>query len=382
MTLRLELKVLLGSSIPRARIPSVATLTKEERVMNPKQSLAGKTVFVGIDVHKTTYSVCVVCESEIVGKASMPADAQALLQYLKRFAGSKVCSAYEAGYFGFKLHRTLEANGIENIVINPSAIEVAANDRVKTDKRDARKLAELLSLHRLKGIRIPTIEEEEHRMLTRTREQLMQQRSKIATQILAKIRYLGIEIPDLPQHVNKHFVARLLAAQLPPEVHSALNAMTNIWSALREEIKTIDKRLLEQAKSDGEKEKTYRSAPGIGPLAARTLSNELGDMSQFKNERALFCFTGLTPSEHSSGEKTRRGHITRQGASRLRGVLVEAAWNAIRADAVLNSIYRNIAARRGKQRAIVATARHLVGNIRACFRKHELWKSELKAIPA
>jgi transposase len=106
--------------------------------MNTKQSFVGKSVFVGIDVHKTTYSVCVVCESEIVGKASMPADAQALLRYLKRFSEAKISSAYEAGYFGFKLHRTLEESGIKNIVVNPASIEVAANDKVKTDKRDAK----------------------------------------------------------------------------------------------------------------------------------------------------------------------------------------------------------------------------------------------------
>jgi len=346
--------------------------------MNTKQSFVGKSVFIGIDVHKTTYSVCVVCESEIVGKASMPADAQALLRYLKRFSEAKISSAYEAGYFGFKLHRTLEESCIKNIVVNPASIEVAVNDKVKTDKRDAKKLAELLSLQRLKGIRIPTVEEEEHRMLTRTREQLTQQRSKTATQILAKIRYLGIEIEGLPDHVGKHFIEKLLSSKLPKEVHSALKALATVWETLNEEIKSLDKKLSEQAKNDGEKETIYRSAPGIGPLAARTLSNELGDMKQFKNERSLFCFTGLTPSEHSSGEKTSRGHITRQGASRLRYILVEAAWKAIKVDPILEAVFCNIAARRGKQRAIVATARHLIGHLRACFRKHELWKKDLK----
>ncbi len=75
-------------------------------------------------------------------------------------------------------------------------------------------------------------------------------------------------------------------------------------------------------------------------------------------------------------------HITRQGASRLRYILVEAAWKAIKVDPILEAVFCNIAARRGKQRAIVATARHLIGHLRACFRKHELWKKDLKAIAA
>jgi transposase len=136
--------------------------------MNTKASFDGKQVFVGIDVHKTTYSACVVCEGVVVAKASMPAEAQALVKFLERFTGGTIFSAYEAGYFGFSQHRTLVGYGIKNIVVNPASIEVAANDRVKTDKRDAKKIAELLSLGRLKGIRIPSEREEERRLLTRT----------------------------------------------------------------------------------------------------------------------------------------------------------------------------------------------------------------------
>ncbi|MBV8887744.1 MAG: IS110 family transposase [Chroococcidiopsidaceae cyanobacterium CP_BM_RX_35] len=70
----------------------------------------------------------------------------------------------------------------------------------------------------------------------------------------------------------------------------------------------------------------------MGLLSARILANELGDMSQFKNERQLFSYTGLTPSEYSSGENMRKGHITRQGNSRVRGILIEIAWQAIGED--------------------------------------------------
>jgi transposase len=91
-------------------------------------------------------------------------------------------------------------------------------------------------------------------------------------------------------------------------------------------------------------------------------------MTRFANERALFSYTGLTPSEYSSGASVRRGHISRQGASRLRHVLVELAWRALPRDAALTAIFDRIAAPRGKQRAIVAIARRLIGRIRACFR--------------
>jgi hypothetical protein len=95
-------------------------------------------------------------------------------------------------------------------------------------------------------------------------------------------------------------------------------------------------------------------------------------MTRFANERALLSYTGLTPSEYSSGTAIRRGHISRQGVSRLRLVLVETAWRALSRDPILQAMFDRIAATRGKQRAMVAMARRLIGRIRACFRQDHL----------
>jgi transposase len=91
-------------------------------------------------------------------------------------------------------------------------------------------------------------------------------------------------------------------------------------------------------------------------------------MSQFPNERALFSFVGLTPREFSSGDKRRLGHISRQGSGRIRGLLVEAAWFAVRFDTGLRQDFFRITHRAGKKRAIVAIARKLIGKVRASFR--------------
>ena len=91
-------------------------------------------------------------------------------------------------------------------------------------------------------------------------------------------------------------------------------------------------------------------------------------MTRFANERALLSSTGLTPSAYASGTAMRRGHISRQGVSRLRHVLVETAWRALPRDPILHARFDHIAATRGKQRAMVAMARRLMGRIRACFR--------------
>jgi transposase len=103
---------------------------------------------------------------------------------------------------------------------------------------------------------------------------------------------------------------------------------------------------------------------------------ELNDMKQFKNERTIFSFTGLTPAEFSSGDHTRRGHISRQGSARLRAVLVEVAWRAIKKDKLLKASYERIKLTRGGKRAIVAIARKLAGRIRQCVLTEQPYRLE------
>ena len=140
------------------------------------------------------------------------------------------------------------------------------------------------------------------------------------------------------------------------------------WRLLDKQIKAIRYRMLEQSFDDSYNEAVYQSVPGVGDVSARMLSNELGDLSKrFRNQKALFQFVGLTPTEYSSGESQRLGHIDRQGSARIRKTLVECAWRAILLDDVLKESFNCIAHRRGKKRAIVAIARKLLGRMRACF---------------
>lgn len=147
----------------------------------------------------------------------------------------------------------------------------------------------------------------------------------------------------------------------------SLSWLSEQWRFATRQLIDIRRLLREQAQSQPRLEGVYRSVPGVGEVAARILATELGDLTRFAHERALFSYTGLTPSEYSSGTAVRRGPISRQGSSRVRHVLIEIAWRAVSRDVVLHEIFERIAATRGKKRAIVAIARRLVGRIRACF---------------
>src|SRR5215470_17894609 len=140
-------------------------------------SYIGERVYVGIDVHKATYTVTCVCQRRIVKTATVPADPARLAVSLPRwFPGATLSAAYEAGFSGFVLHRTLTQAGITHIVVHPASVAVAANDKVKTDRRDAQQLAIDLADGRLRGISM-TEAEELARLLPRTRAQIVAHRA-------------------------------------------------------------------------------------------------------------------------------------------------------------------------------------------------------------
>jgi transposase len=335
----------------------------------------GKHIYIGIDVHRKSYTLTCRCDGLVIKRCHMAAEPRALVEFCrKQFPGASVTSAYEAGFSGFGLHRTLCAYDIHNIVVHPASIEVAARDRVKTDKRDSAKIAEQLAAGRLQGIRVPTQEEEQKRLLTRGREQLLCHRTRLQNQLRMRLHQFGLLAPTDTRRMCRDIVTEVLQQpSLSPELHMTIETLSTMWRGIDEQLRHLGAKLREQAKHDP-LEQWYRSVPGIGPLAARVLANELGDMRQFTNERALFSFTGLTPSESSSGDARRIGHISRQGAGRLRYVLIESAWVAIRKDPELATAFERIALRAGKKRAIVAIARKLVGRIRAVIRTQQRYE--------
>lgn len=331
---------------------------------------SGRMVYVGIDVHKETYSVTCVCDKKIVKTATVQADPAGLAVSLQRwFPDATLSAVYEAGFSAFVLYRALIKAGMTAIVVNPASVAVAANDKVKTDRRDSKKLAMDLADGRLRGIYVPTEAEELARLLPRTRAQIVEHRATIARQIKAKLHQFGLIAPSSRRLISNRYLREIAAWPLPSELGVSLTLLAEQWRFATRQLIEMRRLLREQAKAQETIEKVYRSVPGIGEVVARTLATELGDMMRFANERALFSYTGLTPSEYSSGASVRRGHISRQGSSRIRQLLVETAWRALPRDTVLQESFDRIAATRGKKRAIVAIARRLTGRIRACFRQ-------------
>jgi transposase len=336
----------------------------------------GKIIFVGIDVHKKTYSVTAICDGIIVKRDTLKADPQGLISYLKkRFDSGKIKTAYEAGFCGFHLHRTLMAAGIENLVVHAAGIETS-NNRVKTDKRDSLKIAAHLAEGKLRNVYIPSEEQEDRRTVSRLRDTFCVERTRISNQIKSLLYLHGLIPADNKKKISPAWIQNILQFEVRPGVRFSLETLVAMWLEFDAKIKEIDIELEEQANEDSVNDKVYQAVSGIGRTSSRVLSNEMGDLLHFKNEGELFSFIGFTPSEHSSGEHTRQGHITKQGKPILRKILVQASWVAIRHDKGLQMIYERIAMKSGAKRAIVAVARRLIGRIRACFRTGKLYEAQ------
>lgn len=333
------------------------------------RNYSDKTVYLGIDVHKKTYAVTAICEGQVVKRDTLAADPLTLVSYCKKcFFGATIESAYEAGFSGFHLHRQLEAHGIKNRVIHAAGMEVAVGDRVKTDKRDSLKLATQLAAKRLEGIYVPSEEREGYRALTRLRDTFVREKVRLGSQLKALLFQHGLIRYMHEQRTSEKWIKSLEKMEMGADIRYAVDHYRALWRHIVSKIKEIEEEMVDQAEKDKFLEDVYRSVPGIGPIAARVLANELGDLSQFKNEEQVFSYVGLTPSEHSSGGHIRQGHISRQGKPLLRKILTQASWVAIKSDPNLGEIYERIRVKAGGKRAIVGIARRLVGRIRACFR--------------
>lgn len=338
--------------------------------MKNQISYIDKKVFAGIDVHKKSYKICVIMDGKIINRATTPGNPESLGRYLERYKGAEIHTVYEAGFSGYGLHRFLNKLGIKSIIVNPGSIATEKNCRVKTDKHDAARMATDLSQNRLTGIRIPSEDEELARTLTRTRAQLVFNRTSVKNQITMRLFQFG-KIDSMDRTVLIPKLKNRLSS-FEQELNESISYLIELWDYLNEKVKEITKKLKEQAK-DNTAIAIYRSIPGVGLISACVFARELGDLSQFSSQKKLNSFIGLTPSEDSSGETIRRGHITRLGKPFLRAALIQCAWVAISKDSSLKQQYKRISAKAGPKRAIVAMAKKIIGIARALFREQRLY---------
>jgi transposase len=165
--------------------------------------------------------------------------------------GASLASAYAAGFGGFGLHRTLWAHDIHNIVVPPASIEVAARDRVKTDKRDSAQIAEQLAAGRLHGLRVPSEAEEQKRLLTRGREPRLRHRTRLQNQLRMRLPHFGLLAPTDTRRMGREIVTEVLQpSSWSPALRMTIETLDTLWQGIDEQLRHLGVKLRAQAKHD------------------------------------------------------------------------------------------------------------------------------------
>jgi transposase len=336
-----------------------------------KPDFTGQELFVGIDVSKNSWKVCILTQHIEHKTFTQPPKPEVLVGYLQRhFPGAHYHCAYEAGYCGFWIHDGLMALGVDCIVVNPADVPTIHKERTfKTDRIDARKLARALRNGELTPIYVPNRAALEDRSLVHTRYSLVRKQTRCKNQIKGLLSFYGIPLPQEPSTVNwsKRFIVWLEQLTMQsPNGTLALKALIQELKYLRQMIAESTKQIRTLAN-----EPPYRSytvflitIPGISTLAAMILLTELITLSRFATLDKLSSFVGLVPGEYSSGEREITTGISQRRNPFLRGLIIECAWVAVRKDPALVLAFSKLCARMPKHQAIICIAHKLLNRIR------------------
>jgi len=285
---------------------------------------------LAMDVHKNTISTAVLepgSTSPLVDKVS--ADDESVRRLIGRFvAPSQVWACYEAGPTGYELHRMLTGAGMRCEVIAPSLIPTRPGDRVKTDRRDARRLALLFRGGQLTSVRVPAAAEEAVRDLCRARADMIIDRTRARHRLGKFLLRHGRVWRGGENWTLKHHVWIRAQRFDDPALTATFNHYQATLTAREAAVDAIDADVTHYYTQPPFLDAVARLCAyrGITELGALTLASEVCDWRRFPTASTFMGFCGLVPCESSSGERTHRGGITHAGNTHLRTQLVESAW--------------------------------------------------------
>jgi len=352
--------------------------------------------FVGLDVHADTIAVAVAeLEGEVRALGTIPNRPSSINKLVKKLNASgpwKAC--YEAGPTGYVLYWQLTKLGVHCDVVAPTLVPVKAGDRVKTDRRDAQRLARSYRASELTSVWVPDAAHEALRDLVRAREAAKKDQLRARHRLGKFLLRHGRRPVGITAWTQKYldFVKTHVKFEQPAQqatLSDYLGEVDHLALRIERLEKAIDAAVEKAPERMRQVIEALQALRGVAKLTAVTVVAEVGELSRFKNARQLMGYSGAVSSEHSSGQKTRRGGITKTGNAHLRRVVVEAAWAqrhlpilsrrlrerqegltrevqemATKARHRLHSRYRRLAAKgKPKQQVVTAVGRELLGFI-------------------
>jgi len=293
-----------------------------------------KLRFLGLDVHAETIAVAIAePDGEVRSLGTIANRAESIRKLVKKLGASEQLKAcYEAGPTGYVLYWQLAELGVACEVIAPTLAPMKAGDRVKTDRRDAERLARSYRSGDLTAVWVPNEGSEALRDLVRAREAAKQDQLR-ARHRLSKFLLRSGQRPAMGVKAwTQSYMAWVRQLRFPQiaQEFTRLDYLHEV-EHMGERVKRLEQAIAEAVKlASPELQaviKGLQSLRGVAQISAVTIAAELGNISRFQCARQLMGYSGAVPSEDSSGQRTRRGSITKTGNAHLRRIAIEAAWS-------------------------------------------------------
>jgi len=314
--------------------------------------------FVGCDVHKRTAVFTILLQDgTLLATYTVAVTREALTAFAKRQLCAEDRLAMEATTNTWAVAGVLRPFVKEIVIGNPLRVRVIAEAKIKTDKVDARVLAELLRADYLPTVWQPDSETQRLRRLTHRRAALVSDRTRLKNRLHSLLHHALIPLPDCDLF-SRRGIAWLRQVPLPEEEALARDSDLRLLEQTELEILELDERLVRAAWQD-EKVRLVMSIPGIDYTVAQTCLAAIGDVTRFSSGKKLAAYLGLNPSTRQSGPHCYHGPITKQGNAHARWLLVQAAQHLGQYRGPLGQTFRKIARRKNRKVAVVACARKL-----------------------
>jgi transposase len=363
----------------RQGVDTLVGKVKFQKSLNKERPMA-HVIMIGCDLHDRWMLIRFAVGDERPQQQSFRNNEEGrsrMIQYLLEVAetrqAKRIVFAYEASGQGYGLCDLLCDHGMECYVLSPTLLpKTPKSAKLKTDAKDAQMLLEQLRGHVLAGNPLPVVWTPPQRLrddreLVRSRIDAAGSCSRTKLQILSMLKRRGIEIPKWYGGCwTRRWVAwlREKAGMLDAFVGAVLESLVERFEYYQREMRTLERHIRELARASryAAAHDELRKIPGVGLLTAMSFLTEMGDLNRFENRRQVAAYLGLCPASFESGEtNNRKGHITRQGPSRLRRILCQAAWSSLGRDPEATAAYERIKggkAQRNKK-ALVALMRKL-----------------------
>lgn len=331
--------------------------------------------YVGIDLHKKTITIYVVNQErhKLDQKRLACSAPETIVNYFKKLGKFQAVVEATASYEW--LVRLLEPLAERIVLAHPKKLRVIAESTRKSDKIDARVLAEFLALDMIPQAYRPTPRQREHRVLVRHRCYLQRRITSIRNKIRRILSDYNADRLDLFTAAGLDYLAKVELSTAERFAVQQLLAEFEFQHARLQELAAELKKFVAQAPAaEAEARALLRSIPGVGPVTTEVVLSELADPKRFRSAKCVVAYAGMAPGQRESAGKRKELHIERTGSKMLRWVLVEAAWQLVRRTGRWRVSFERLSARIGRKKAIVAIARRLLGVMMALLKSGQPYR--------